>query len=333
MKNTSANTQDNYNNNPSKDIKLWIITEGLIGTENQCLGVAAYLDNVEVCVKRISLKFPFNYLCPLIIKRPPLWAFKGDDLRAPWPDMILASGRKAVGAALSIPHGFKVFIQNPRVNPDLFDLVAVPAHDNVTGDNVIVTKGAPNKITSQSLAQAKDQFKEIFTDMPERKIVLIIGGNSKTHTLPANFAHNLYKKLLPYIQSGEYGFMITASRRTPKNIADDLKNLFSGSQCYFWDGTGDNPYHAFLAMADTLLVTEDSTSMLSDALTSGKPTYRIPLDGGSAKFDRLYKALESQGGLRVFDGTLETWDYPRLNDAKLIADEIKKRFANNHNAH
>ncbi|PCH99984.1 MAG: hypothetical protein COB76_04505 [Alphaproteobacteria bacterium] len=333
MESTSEKETENYNFSSNKDINLWIVTEGMAGTENQCLGIAEHLGVSNVLVKHIGLKFPFNLLCPHIIKKAPRWAIKNDDwptsndCDGAWPDIVLASGRKAVSASLSIPKAFKVFIQNPRIDPKYFDLVAIPAHDNVTGDNVIVTKGAPNRIHNASLQGAATRFKDMFSHLPERKIAIMIGGNSKTHSMPDNFAKILFSQLLPYLQSGECGVLITCSRRTPAHIQDQIASLFSTPNCYIWDGTGDNPYHAFLAEADALLVTEDSTSMLSDALTTGKPTYRLPLIGGSAKFDRLYASLENHGGLRVFEGELETWNYEPLNDAKMVADEIQKRFA------
>lgn len=299
----------------------------MAGTENQCIGVAEYLEIPSVTVKRIGLKFPFNFLSPIIFKQAPKWAIKNDEWKAPWPDLVIASGRKAIPAALSIPGAKTVFIQDPRINPKHFDLIAVPAHDKTRGDNVIVTTAAPNRINQASLNAAMIEFAPELASLPDKKIAIMIGGNSKTHTMPDDFAKTLFSQLLPFIQSGDCGFMITASRRTPAPIRDQLKRLFSTPNCYFWDGIGENPYKAFLAYADIVLVTEDSTSMLSDALTAGKPTYRLSLIGASAKFERLYKNLESTGGLRQFKGDLEIWDFEPLNDAKLVADEIKKYFA------
>ena len=331
MQSTSEKLKDNSKKMHVNDIKCWIITEGMAGTENQCLGVAEYLDLSSVTVKRIGLKFPFNFLSPFVFKRVPHWAVINDDWpkgqNKQWPDLVIASGRKAVPAALSIPNTCKVFIQDPRINPKYFDLVAVPQHDKTRGDNVIITTAAPNRINPSSLNTAMIEFAPELAALPDKKIAIMIGGNSKTHTMPDDFAKKLFAQLLPFMKSGDCGFMITASRRTPEPIRKQLKNLFSTPNCYFWDSTGDNPYKAFLAYADIVLVTEDSTSMLSDALTAGKPTYRIPLIGASAKFERLYKNLENMGGLRKFAGDLEVWDYEPLNDAKLIADEIKKHFA------
>lgn len=327
MQNTSTIKKENYKKTGNLAIKCWVISEGMTGTENQCLGITDHLNPSDLTVKRVSLKFPFNYLCPHIIKRAPLWAVKGDTIDAPYPDLIIASGRKAIPITLSIPNAFKVYVQDPKINPQHFDLVAVPKHDKTRGDNVIVTQAAPNRITDNSLQTAKEKFKTTFAHLPDKKIALLIGGHSKTHTMPDDFAQSLFQQFMPIIQSGEYGFMITTSRRTPQKITKQLQTIFSTPNCYFWDGTGDNPYHAFLANADVVLATEDSASMLSDALTAGKPTYRLPLKGHSPKFERLYHNLESTGGLQTFDGIIDEWSYEPLNDAQMVADEIKKHFA------
>jgi mitochondrial fission protein ELM1 len=329
MQNTSAITKENHKHNSSPPLNCWIISEGMAGTENQCLGITDHLNPSQLSVKRIKLKFPFNYLCPYLFKKAPLWAIKGDKIQAPYPDIVIASGRKAIPVALNVPNAFKVYVQDPRINPKYFDLVAIPCHDKTRGDNVIVTNAAPNRITPHSLEQESEKFISQFDHLPPKKISLLIGGNSKTHTMPDDFAQSLFQQLLPLIRSDDYGFLITVSRRTPHKIMKQLQSLFSTPNCFFWDGTGDNPYHAFLANANIILATEDSTSMLSDALTAGKPTYRVSLQGQSAKFDRLYKNLESTGGLRVFEGKIDEWTYPPLNDAQMVADEIKKYFAKN----
>ena len=128
MQSTSEKLKESSNSNPLKDIKCWIVTEGMAGTENQCLGVAEYLDLSTVTVKRIGLRFPFNFLCPFIFKKAPRWAIINDEWptsseNGNWPNLVIASGRKAIPAALSIPDAVTVFIQDPRINPKYFDLV------------------------------------------------------------------------------------------------------------------------------------------------------------------------------------------------------------------
>jgi mitochondrial fission protein ELM1 len=303
----------------------WIITEGIAGTENQCIAVAEALQ-LPFTIKKVGLKFPFDRLSPHIFQTTPRWAITGLDWDEPFPDMIIASGRKAVPVALQFKNTFKVFIQDPKINPRHFDLVAAPYHDELSGDNVIVTVAAPNRVTPALLSEAKHKFD--FSYLPDKKIAIMIGGNSKSHTMNNNFAHALFEQLMPYIRSNEYGIMMTVSRRTPENTYNDLKGLFDFPNIYFWNGEGDNPYHAFLAYADFVLVTEDSTSMLSDACTSGKTVYRIPLTGGSRKFDILYQRLKSRCMVFPFKGELKHQNYKPLNDARMIADKIRKSFAN-----
>jgi mitochondrial fission protein ELM1 len=269
----------------------------------------------------------------------------GIDWDANAPDLVIASGRKAVPVALTLSSQRKLgsiditqkdsslrwndkpfvcFIQNPKIKSDYFDLVAAPLHDDVKGDNVISTHAAPTRITDDILKKAKAEFD--YSHLPDKKIAILIGGNSKTHSMAPDFAKNLFNLLMPAMRSGEYGFLITISRRTPPSIVDELQNYFNDENCVIWDGEGKNPYHAYLAHADFILVTEDSTSMLSDALTTGKPTYRLAMQGESKKFMRLYQNLKRRCGLTVFDGELKAWDYKPLNDAKKIADAINRQL-------
>jgi len=294
-----------------------------VGTENQCIAVAEAM-GIEYTIKRIGLKFPFNHLCPLILKTAPQSHITGIDWDADMPDLIIASGRKAVPVTLQFKDAFTVFIQDPKIKTSHFDLVAAPQHDDVKGDNVIHTVAAPNRITTDILDNARKAFD--FSYLPNKKIAILIGGNSKTHSMPDNFAYGLFEGLMPYMQSDEYGFMITVSRRTPDHIANHIRELFNDSKSEVWDEHGTNPYHAYLAHADYILVTEDSTSMLSDALSTGKPVYKLPLNGGSEKFTRLYKNLKRRCLLKDFDGELKSWDYRPLNDAKKIADAIKGKM-------
>lgn len=329
MKTASPKAKENY---IFTNRICWIITEGMAGTENQCLAIAESLGFETASIKRIGLKRPYSWVCPFIIKAPSFAAFTGDSLASPFPDIVIASGRKAVSAALRIKKEsqgktFIVQVQDPRIASHHFDLVAVPQHDPTRGDNVIVTTGAPNRITEDKLNEAKDRFADDISALPSRKIAVLIGGNSKAHKMTMDVARALFAKLLPILQTGDTGLMITASRRTPPEVMQYLKERLNTPHCLFWDGTGDNPYFGFLAHADYILVTEDSVSMVSDAATTGKPVYLIPLEGGKKRFDRFKAAFKDKGVIRPFDGSLEHWTYEPLRDADLVAEEIKKRFA------
>lgn len=297
---------------------LWIITEGMAGTENQCLGVAEAL-GVAPTVHRITLRAPWKQLSPWL-SYEQAWSFV-PKLHGPWPDILVTSGRKAIAAARYIkkqsPQTFTVHLQDPRIAANQFDLVAVPHHDRLRGANVIVTDAAPNRITPEKLTNVAP-----LSPSSKQSVGVLIGGNSKTHTMTDAVIARLSRQLRELAQS--YKLLITVSRRTSAEQAECLKQALKDTDAYFWDGTGENPYFGILAQADYLLVTNDSTSMIADATTTGKPVYLIGLDGGSAKFERLYAHLHALGAVRDFHGILEDYDYAPLRDTQKIAEHIRK---------
>lgn len=308
----------------------WIITEGLAGTENQCLGVAEALGVIPI-IKRIGLRQPWQTLSPYLAGEFS-FSFSGDKLQAPWPDLLISSGRKAIAAARYIHRrsGGKTFIvqlQDPRIASPVFDLIAVPAHDKRRGENVVVTQATPNRITPQRLAEGRQDFAPLLRHVPHPRVAVLIGGNSKSHQLTPDAMTKLVTQLTELDRLG-FGLMITTSRRTGEDNLTLLKTGLKNTRAFLWDGRGDNPYFGLLGWADYILVTADSASMISEAATTGKPVYVIPLAGGSAKFDRLYDNLLQQGVIRLFEGPLQPYLYDPLQDAARIAAEIRQKMGN-----
>lgn len=93
-----------------------------------------------------------------------------------------------------------------------------------------------------------------------------------------------------------------------------------------WDETGENPYFAFLAAADAILVTEDSTNLSTDAAATGKPVFRLSLPGHSAKLARFHAALERRGLASVFAGAVSGASQGPLLETDRAAGELLRRF-------
>lgn len=300
---------------------IWIVGEGLAGTENQCIGVAEALQ-WPYEIRRFQLRGPWRWLSPWLgFERrftfdPPF--------DPPWPDIVLASGRKSIAAARYIrkKNGgktFTVFIQNPRISLKAFDLVGAPHHDALRGNHVVITDGSPNRITPQKLEDAKKQWPR-FASLPGPRVAILVGGGSKAYAMTAQDIESLIEAL----NGLRAGLMITASRRTQEDHREKLNQNLAREGVFIWDGSGENPYFALLAWADFIVVTQDSVSMVSEAATTGKPVYYFPLSGGTRRFRRFYKHLESRGVIRRFNGHLEPWTYEPLQDAQKIAARIKK---------
>lgn len=305
----------------------WVITEGLAGTENQCLGVAEAL-GVTPVVKRVGLRQPWKALSPYIACETAR-TFTGDALAAPWPDLVIASGRKSIAAVRYIkkqnPETFCVQIQDPRISSTAFDLIAVPEHDPTRGQNVIVTTSSPNRVTAEKLTAAKEQFRARFEPLPSPRIAVLIGGTSKSHTLDVPQTHDICEQLMALIQTG-HSLMVTTSRRTGEGPTRIIRLSLQSDRSVIWDGTGDNPYFGMLAWADAIVVTSDSVSMMSDAATTGKPVYVIPLKGGSSRLDAAVTTLISRNVARGFTVPLQPYTYAPLQDAANIAAEIRRRM-------
>lgn len=307
-------------------IICWIITEGIRGTENQCIGVAQAMGLTPI-IKQIKLKQPWKSISPWIyFSSINPTSNTGDTLNTPWPDLIIAAGRKAVAPALWIKKQSKgktvvVQLQNPYISPKHFDLVIAPQHDGITGDNVITTLAGLHKVTPEIVSGGRDAFEDTFVKLPAPRIAVLIGGNSKHHTL-SNQATTILCRQLNQLANDGYGIMVTASRRTPADSEKILRDTLAHPNIYFWDGTGENPYFGMLGWADTILVTEDSVSMPSEAISTGKPTYIIKMDGGSTRHDIFHKKLQDAGITRIFNGKIEEWTYTPPHDTQMVAKKI-----------
>lgn len=325
----------------------WILTEGIAGTENQCLGVAEAL-GLSPVVKRIKLKFPWKQLSPwLRFGHAHALAEGSDAIDGPCPDLLIASGRKSIGVALHIKRQsagktFLVQLQDPRINPRNFDLVVVPQHDPSRADNVIVTKAGLHRVTPQKIAEGAAAWDKEFSKMPHPRVAVLIGGTSKAHEMTADNARRLAQQLLAVIDHRQASLLITASRRTGETNVKILREMLcacpvsgpatpeSAKHVYFWDNTGDNPYFGLLGHADYIIVTEDSVSMTSEALATGKPVYTASLEGGARRLDAFHRLLQEQGYTRPFTGVLETWSYTPPDDTMRVAREILERYKGRH---
>jgi mitochondrial fission protein ELM1 len=311
-------------------VVCWVVTTGVVGMENQCVGLAEAL-GLTPQIKRIALRTPWRQLAPFF-RHGLAHAFSslGDPVAPPWPDLLIASGR--VGAIASIyarraaaqagRRTFTVQIQNPMIDPSYFDLLAVPRHDGLLGPNVVTTRGSMHRVTVETLHREALAFKELYKNLPHPRVAVVIGGSSAVYHMTEAETLRLVGQLRALMAETGAGLMITTSRRTGAANLKILTEGLSGLPCHIWDGTGPNPYFGMLGLAEAILVTADSTNLVSEACSTGKPVHVIDLPGGSEKFRRFHQTLRDDGLTRPFTGTLDEWDYQPLNDVHLVAARV-----------
>ncbi len=302
----------------------WVLTNGMAGFESQVIGVAEALGLVPE-VKRVSPSPPWKWMAPWGPAQPDV------NVAPPWPDLLIASGRQSIPYARMIGkksggRTFTVILQDPRVDPASFDFVWAPAHDRLTGANVLSTAVSPHRLTRERLAAEATLFEPEVARLPHPRVAVLIGGTNAVYRLTEEVAARLGRDLAALADKGA-GLMVTPSRRTGEKQTQILKEALKDKPALVWDGTGANPYFGFLGLADAVIVTCDSVNMVGEAAFTGKPVHVVELDGGSAKFRRFLDAVYASGAARPFAGTLESWAYEPLNATEEIAGAIAARFS------
>lgn len=312
-------------------LRIWVVSDGRAGIENQALGLAEAVQRLtpaRIDVKRIRWRPMFDRL-PSALKTPAMLDPTSDTLTSPWPDLWIAAGRATLPLSvrakrLSGGRTFVVQTQDPRWATARFDMVVAPAHDGLSGDNVLEITGSPHRITPARLLQAAPAFADRLAGLPHPRVAVLVGGRSKAFDLTETHAATLAEMIAGAIQGAGGLLLLTFSRRTPPEARAAMTARLASLPGWIWDGQGDNPLFAFLDAADHVLVTEDSANMAAEAASTGKPVHILPMVPlkPPGKFARLHAELEAHGAARPFDGTLEPWTYEPLAETDRAARAV-----------
>ena len=308
--------------------QVWVLTDGRQGHISQTLGLAEALTSTPV-VKVIGLRAPFRQASPFLG-----WAggraltSKSARIKPPWPKLVITSGRSAIPIAMAIRRASRgatrlVNVQDPGFYRDRFDLIIVPEHDALSGPNIMKTVGALGRITPERLAKAAALFGPRFEHLPKPRVAVLIGGANAVFQTPLSVAERIGRDLAGVAEIGA-GLMVTFSRRTGPQMEGVIRDALAGANAAIWDGTGENPYFAYLALADHIFATEDSASMVSEAATTGKPISILRLEGGSPKFARFHAAMEARGVTRPFIGEIGGWTYAPFDETERAAAAVRQ---------
>lgn len=307
--------------------------------ENQALGLAEAVQRLlpsTITVKRVRWRKGFDKL-PSALKTHWMLDPTSDDAfpgsSQPWPDVWIATGRATLPLSLTAKRRswgktFVVQTQDPRWRTSDYDLVVAPRHDGIEGANVLSITGSPHRISPARLAEGAAAFADTLEPLPHPRVAVLIGGKSRAHDLPEAHAVALADRIAASIEAKGGSLMLTFSRRTPEAAKTAMTERLSGLPGLIWDGSGPNPYFAFLHFADHILVTEDSANMAAEAASTGKPVHilpMVPLKAGD-KFARMHQDLREHGAARPLDGRLESWAYAPLNETERAARVIVERL-------
>lgn len=310
----------------------WALTTGEAGHQSQAIGIAEAIGYPAPVNKVVRVAKPWSW-APVGLLPTPVSAIEGEGITPPWPELIVCCGRRAALAALAIKRAAGgrpklVCVMDPRAGRARFDVLVVPEHDPVRGANVVVTQGAPHRVTRARLAAAAAEFAALADGLPRPLLAVLIGGSNGVYHLDSDWAAGFGRRL----RALGCGLLVTASRRTGESAALSLSAALAGSPHRFWspwtDGAGPNPYFGYLALADQILVTSDSVSMISEACATGLPVLveRLPARGDRAKFEQFHQRLIDKKLINWFNNEPQSWPNGRLDDMDALGDELRGRL-------
>lgn len=307
--------------------RIWVVTSGEAGMRSQVIGLGEAL-GIPFEEKIITARRPFSYLPPFLLPEPKLAIRDADKiLRPPWPDLVITCGRRAVYAALAIRQASKgltklVHIQNPVGALQAFDLVISMRHDGVSGDNVLVVDTALHRVTPMKLVEGARDWRDHFKYLPRPLIGVVLGGRTRHYRFSMTIAENLIGQLKRLQRTLGVGIVITASRRTEPQIVERFQ-AFSRDHAgvWMWNNKGENPYFGILGLADTLIVTADSVSMLSEAIATGKPVATVALEGRARRHEHFVNMMIERGAISPFNGRIPPGPRERQPDPMAAAVE------------
>ncbi len=309
-------------------LKGILLTQGMHGMISQVEGLAKALD-IDFTHHTVELNNFWKMIPP---KLTPISQSVYKKINQSEFDLIISCGRKSVIPSIHLKNNskkkvFNIHIQDPKVNFNHFDFIVAPEHDSINGQNVINTKGAIHYLTDDEIIKNKDYLNS-FVKKDRRKICsLILGGPTKYYDYSSENIKDIFSNLSNLLKKNDFQLVVIPSMRTPKNSIDYAKEYF-GKNHTIIDNVDKKAYLSALSLSEIIIVTCDSSSMISEAALTGKPIYVANIltkknDKRFQKFRNLFRELNI---IRNLGEEEQNWNYQKLDETNRVAKIIKQKI-------
>jgi uncharacterized protein len=213
---------------------------------------------------------------------------RSSSLAPPWPDLVIGSGRANEAVALWIKRKAAkpvrlVYLGTPWAALDEFDLVittpqyGLPRRSNVQHNALPLHAVTPARLASEAAFWAPR-----LAHLPRPWTALFVGGASGPYTFTLAAARRLAREAEAHVRQSGGSLLVTTSARTPPGCAAILHEAIIAPSYFFrWPGQAEeNPFFAYLGLADDFIVTADSISMLAEACATGRPVFLFDIEEG-----------------------------------------------------
>jgi hypothetical protein len=309
-------------------LKGLLLTEGMHGMISQVEGLAKALE-LDFIHEKIELNNFWKLIPPKIT---PVQSFVFKNKINEKFDIVISCGRKSVIPSLYLKKKFRkkimnIHIQDPKVSLDNFDFVVVPEHDGINGENVITSKGAIHYLRNEELDENINYLKSRVNK--EKLVTLIVGGPTKYYDYKESIIKEIFSKVSKNFINKGYQLIFIPSMRTPKKVIDLAKSYFDKNQIIITE-VDKKAYLSSLKLSDYIVVTCDSTSMISEAAITGKPIYvaQMPNIKKNDRFKKFFQLFNSLNITKNLENSVEKWNYKKLNETDRISSYIKDQLKN-----
>ncbi len=319
---------------------IWALLDDRAGNTSQTLGIAGRLDGeVEI----VEVRYNALAKLPNFLRKDSLLGIPAGYKRGftpPWPDIVVCAGRRLAPVAQYIkkqnPQVKLVQIMHPNMDLSKFTAIILPEHDRKTSkyaDNIIYSMGAPHYLTAEKLLEAKQHWQSSFSPLPKPWVGVLIGGDTAKGKFTAQHANSLMESAQKIAGNGS--LLISTSRRTSAQALAAIRANINPQKdfIYSYGDGGENPYSGIIASADTLIVTGDSVSMVSESCFSAKPVYVfMPHSALAMKHRKFLNSLYDAGYAKAISLYDANWQGGgRLDEAGRIAQLLKETYLKSRN--
>ncbi|WP_458096206.1 mitochondrial fission ELM1 family protein [Roseomonas sp. WA12] len=329
--------------------RVWVLADPRAGTAAQALGVAERLGEP---FRTILLawgplaRLPISWPSPLGLTAESRRTLRHAALEQPWarmrallavspgkprivpewPELVISAGRRSapVSRWLRRQGARTVHCMRPGPGERDFDLLVIGQHDDPPeAPNILPILGATHRISPATLAAARAEWPALEA-LPRPRVAILLGGAVRGEGMQPAEALAIADRVLPHAGS----ILATTSRRTGAPAGDALAARLARvpGLLHHWGAPGPNPYAAFLAAADAVVVTGDSVSMLSEALATAVPVFIAGSPPDAPRHRALHAALIAAGQAVPLDAFPHAPPRRPLDESGRVAELVRKRF-------
>jgi mitochondrial fission protein ELM1 len=308
VKQIDAMSYSKDQNGSATPAPVWLLLGHKAGDNNQVLALA---ESLQVTFEAKHLRYRRTEIFSNLLLGPNLQGIEREartGITAPWPRLVISAGRRNEPVARWIkahaPQPVKiVHIGRPWADPGSFDLiVTTPQYQLPDAPNVLRFDLPLHRIAGTQQDDETATWKQKFSHLPKPWFAVLIGGESGRLYLSNETAKRIADGASELAARYGGSLLITTSARSPQGAAETIDASVTVPRYLFdWHpDAGKNPYRAFLALADSFVVTSDSMSMLAEACAMRRPVYIFDMNDRtsgetdprcSSRLKRLFRAL------------------------------------------